>query len=73
MTKKVTIYTTPYCGYCIMVKEFFKENKIQYKEIDVSEDEKAAQEMIQKSGQMYVPIIDISGKIIVGFDKSGIK
>lgn len=56
-----------------MAKEFFKANKIEYKEIDVSEDESAAKEMVEKSGQMGVPVIEIDGKMIVGFVKPAIK
>lgn len=69
---KVTIYTTPTCVYCKMTKAFFKENNIQYEEKDVSIDRAAADEMIQKSNQMGVPVIDIDGKILVGFDKEGL-
>jgi glutaredoxin-like YruB-family protein len=73
---KVIIYTTPTCVYCKMAKEFFKENKIDYLEIDVSSDEKGAKEMIEKSGQMGVPVIIIKDqekeKIIVGFQKEEI-
>ncbi len=70
---EVTIYTTPTCVYCNMAKEFFKENKVEYKQIDVSTDSQKAQAMFEKSGQMGVPVIDIDGKIIVGFDKESIK
>lgn len=73
MAKKVTIYSTPNCGYCVIAKDFFKANKVEFKEIDVSDDEKAAQDMIKKSGQMGVPVIDIDGTIVVGFDKPKIK
>lgn len=69
---KVTIYTTPTCVYCKMTKAFFKENNVQYEEKDVSTDRAAADEMIQKSNQMGVPVIDIDGKILVGFDKEGL-
>ena len=69
---KVTIYTTPTCVYCKMTKAFFKENNVQYEERDVSTDRTAADEMIQKSGQMGVPVIDIDGQILVGFDKEGL-
>jgi glutaredoxin len=55
-----------------MTKAFFKENNIQYEEKDVSIDRTAADEMIQKSGQMGVPVIDIDGQILVGFDKEGL-
>lgn len=73
MTKKeVIVYSTPVCSYCVMAKEYFKDNKIEFKEIDVSGDPKAAEEMIKKSGKMGVPQIEIDGKIIVGFDKEEI-
>ena len=65
----VTIYTTPTCVYCKAAKEFFQENKVDYKEIDVVEDEAAREAMIQKSGQMGVPVIDVDGEIVVGFNK----
>jgi len=69
---KVTIYTTPTCVYCKMTKAFFKENNVQYEEKDVSTDREAADEMIKKSNQMGVPVIDIDGQILVGFDKEGL-
>ena len=69
MANKVVIYTTPECVYCKMTKEFFKENNVVYEEKDVSVDDKARNEMVDKSGQLGVPVIDIDGKIIVGFDK----
>ena len=56
-----------------MLKEFLKEKKIEFENINVSDDEDAAEEMIEKSGQMGVPVTDIDGKIIVGFDKEKIK
>lgn len=67
---KVTIYTTPTCVYCKGAKDFFAENNIEYKEVDVAQDEKAREDMVQKSGQLGVPVIDIDGKVVVGFDKS---
>jgi glutaredoxin 3 len=67
--KKVTIYTTPTCVYCKMSKEFFKKNNIQYEERDVASDDKEREEMIQKSHQMGVPVIDIDGEIFVGFNR----
>ena len=66
---KVKIYTTPTCVYCKMAKEFFKANNVQYEELDVAKDINARNEMIQKSGQMGVPVIDIDGKIVIGFDE----
>jgi len=69
----ITIYRTETCPWCHKVVEFLKEHKIKFKEIDVGRDQKAAKEMIEKSGQMGVPVIDIDGKIIVGFDKEALK
>ena len=66
---KVLIYTTPTCVYCKMTKEFLEERNIAYEEKNVSLDEKATQEMVEKSGQMGVPVIDIDGRVIIGFDK----
>ena len=66
---KVKIYTTPTCVYCKMAKEFFKANNVQYEELDVAKDINARNEMIQKSGQMGVPVIEIDGKIVIGFDE----
>ena len=66
---KVTIYTTPYCTYCKMAKEYFKSKNIEYTEHDVMSDVPMREEMVKKSGQLGVPVIDIGGKIIVGFDK----
>ena len=66
---KVKIYTTPTCVYCKMAKEFFKKNNVEYEEKNVATDTVARDEMIQKSGQLGVPVIDIDGKIIIGFDQ----
>ncbi|MAG22425.1 MAG: NrdH-redoxin [Candidatus Diapherotrites archaeon] len=70
---KVIVYSTPTCPWCQMAKEFFDENKIPYEHKDVSVDKDAMNEMIKKSGQMGVPVLDINGKIIVGFDVEAIK
>ena len=70
---EVKVYSTKTCPWCIKVKEFLNEKKIEFEDIDVSVDQKAANEMIEKSGQMGVPVIDINGKIIVGFDKEEIE
>lgn len=69
----VKVYSTPTCPYCVTLKEFLKDNKIDFEDIDVSSDEKAADEMVKKSGQMGVPVADINGEIVVGFDKEKIK
>jgi len=70
---KVKIYSTPTCTYCKQAKEFFKEEGIKFEDIDVSEDKKAAEEMVEKSGQMGVPVIEIDGKLVVGFDRDKIE
>lgn len=66
---KITIYTTPTCVYCKMTKAFFKEHNVTYEEKDVSQDAAARDEMIAKSNQMAVPVIDVAGELVVGFDK----
>ena len=71
--KKVTIYSTPSCTYCHAAKDFFAANQVEYSEIDVATDAAARADMISKSGQMGVPVIDIEGTIIVGFDEERIK
>lgn len=71
--KKVTIYTTPSCVFCKMTKSFFKEHNVSYEEKDVAADEAARSEMIEKSDQMGVPVIDIDGAIIIGFDQPRLK
>ena len=73
MNKKVTVYSTSTCPYCIQAKQFLKEQGIEFENIDVGVDQKKAQEMVQKSGQMGVPVLDIDGEIIVGFDKAKIQ
>lgn len=65
----VTIYTTPWCGWCARTKEYFKSHNVAYTEKDVAADTGARQEMLQKSQQMGVPVIDIDGTIVVGFDQ----
>jgi glutaredoxin 3 len=71
--KKVIIYSTPFCGYCKKEKEFLKEQNIKFEEIDVSKDKEKAKYMVDKSGQMGVPVTEIDGKMIVGFDKEKLK
>jgi glutaredoxin-like YruB-family protein len=68
----VKVYTTPICPYCLTLKAFLEKNNIEFEEIDVSQDKKAQEEMIEKSGQMGVPVIEINGEIVVGFDKEKI-
>ncbi len=66
---KILLYRTLTCPWCHKTEEFFKAHKIKYKSIDVGSDYKAAREMVEKSGQMGVPVIDIDGQIIVGYDE----
>ncbi|MEK7560304.1 MAG: glutaredoxin domain-containing protein [Patescibacteria group bacterium] len=69
MQKSIKIFTTPTCAYCRMAKELFKQNNITYEEKDVTTDIQARDEMINKSGQMGVPVIFVGDDIVVGFDK----
>ncbi len=69
----VTIYSTPTCHFCHMAKEFFRQNGIKYADINVASDWEKAQEMIAKSGQTGVPVIEINGRIIIGFDELEIR
>lgn len=69
----VKIYSTPTCPYCLMAKNFLKDNNIKFQDINVAEDEKARKEMVAKSSQLGVPVLEINGKIFVGFDKEAIK
>jgi glutaredoxin-like YruB-family protein len=73
MAKSVRIYSTPTCPWCIRVKQFLKENNIVFEDYDVSADQEKIDELVKKSGQMGVPVLDIEGEIIVGFDKEKIK
>ena len=68
--KKVTIYTTPTCVYCRAAKEFFQEHNVEYEEKNVAVDAQARDSMVQKSGQMGVPVIEIENDIVIGFDKA---
>jgi len=68
----VKIYSTPTCVYCKTLKGYLSKNKIEFEYIDVSKDEKQLQKMIKDSGQMGVPVVDIDGEIIIGFDKEKI-
>ncbi len=70
---KVKIYSTPVCPYCTTLKKFLKEHDIEFEDIDVSQNQEAAKEMVEKSGQMGVPVADIDGDIVVGFNREKIK
>ena len=69
---KIKIYSTPTCPYCVALKKFLKEKGTEFENVNVAEDAQAREEMIHKSGQMAVPVVDIDGKIIIGFDKEKI-
>jgi glutaredoxin-like YruB-family protein len=70
---KVIVYSTPACPFCIIVKNFLKRNNIKFKEIDISKDATAKEEMKKKSRQESVPVTDVDGKIIVGYDIKKLK
>lgn len=67
--KKVEIYSTPTCTYCAHAKDYFKKNGVAYTEYNVAADTAKRSEMLEKSGQMGVPVIDIDGSIVVGYDE----
>ena len=69
---KVRVFSTPSCPYCFTLKEFLKENNIQFEDIDVSVDQQGLTEMVNKSGQMGIPVVEIDREIVVGFDKGKI-
>ena len=71
-TKSVIVYTTPTCSWCNTLKGYLRENRIQFREIDVTKDEKMAMKIVQKSGQQGVPQTEINGQMIVGFDRNRI-
>lgn len=66
---RVIVFSTPTCSFCNMAKKYFREKGIRFKDVDVSRDQAAARDMMRRSGQSGVPVIDIGGKIIVGFDR----
>ena len=66
---RVIVFSTPTCSYCNMAKVYFRRNKIKFRDVDVSKDASAARDLQRRSGQMGVPVIDINGRLIVGFDK----
>ncbi len=69
---KVILFTTPTCSYCNAAKRYLRERGIQFRDVDVSRDTAAARDMVRRSGQSGVPVIDIGGKIVVGFDRAKI-
>jgi glutaredoxin-like YruB-family protein len=67
------MYTTPTCTYCNKAKDFFRKNNIRFTEYNVARDQRRADEMMRKTGQMGVPVIDINGKIIIGFNQAEVE
>lgn len=63
------MFTTPTCGYCRQAKDFFNDNNVSFSEVDVTKDQVALRDMADRSGQMGVPVIDVDGEIVVGFDR----
>lgn len=68
----IKVYSTPTCPYCISAKNFLKEHKLPFEDVDVSVNQEAAEEMIKLTGQMGVPVIVINGKAIIGFNKPAV-
>lgn len=66
-SNKVIVYSTPTCPFCVMAKEYLSEKGVQYEDVNVAADHERAREMVEKSGQMGVPVIDIDNNIVVGF------
>ncbi len=69
----VVLYTTPTCGYCRKTKDYLRERKVRFTEYDVAKNKSKADEMVRKSGQMGVPVLDVNGKVIIGFNQPEIE
>ena len=67
--KDVIVYSTPTCPYCVRVKEYLSKKGVVYRDVNVAVDREAAHEMVQKSGQMGVPVIAVDDKVVIGFDQ----
>ncbi len=72
MASEVIVYTTPTCPWCQALKRYLEERDVPYEEVDVSSDIEAALQMVEKSGQQGVPVVEIDGEIVVGFDRERI-
>lgn len=70
---RVTVYSTPTCPYCVMAKRYLAERGIKYEDVNVAADQSRALEMLTKTGQMGVPVLDIGGQVIIGFDRNAIE
>jgi glutaredoxin-like YruB-family protein len=71
--QKVKVYSTPVCPFCTTLKKFLKDHNVEFENINVAEDKEAAKEMIEKSGQMGVPVLEVGKEIVIGFDRDKIK
>ncbi|MDA3941531.1 MAG: glutaredoxin domain-containing protein [Spirochaetia bacterium] len=69
----ISVYSTPSCSYCTLAKDYFRKNKIAFTDYNVATDMDKANEMVKKSGQMGVPVLDINGRILVGFNPAEIE
>lgn len=69
----ISIYSTPSCSYCVLAKNYFRKNNIAFIDYNVATDMDKANEMVKKSGQMGVPVLDINGRILVGFNPKDIE
>lgn len=70
---KIVVYSTNSCPHCVYLKDWLKEKNIEFEEINVGEDKEAAKEMVEKTGQMGVPVTEIDGQFVIGFDKEKLK
>lgn len=70
---KINVYSTPTCPYCKLVKDYLREKQLPFEEIDVAANGEAAKEMVKISGQMGVPVVDVNGQIIVGWNKQALE
>jgi len=70
--KNVKVYSTPSCPFCKRVKQYLSDNGVEFQDIDVTADQEMVKEMVEKSGQMGVPVVDVEGDIVVGFDRDKI-
>ncbi len=70
MEHEVKVYSTPTCPHCLRTKQYLDENKIIYQNIDVTKDRQSLEEMLKKTGQLSVPVIEVDGQLTVGFDKA---
>lgn len=73
MVKKIKLYSADWCPHCVAAKEYFEKNKIEFENFDIEKDKKYVEEAREKSGQTGIPVIEIGGEIIIGFDKEKIE